>query len=308
MRAVGSVVPALLLALACGEGHAPVEAGRSNLTAGAAARVGAELVSTATVERIVARQNVAPRQALDLAVSDALFATAARASLPRASTRTIERAAAARSLLEQLARDAAGAGGPTEAELAELARERWVEVARPAGARTTHAVVMNDKPQRDVEAHALADRLAAALSSVTSGEELIRIAKAFPKGSFQIQAEALPFVALDGRTFQRSESAFKAQAGSFDLDFARAANALQHSGELSRPVKSSFGYHVIRLDESMPAALATPQELAERLGAVALTRRVEHAHRQLLQKLRQASPVELERAVDDLTGQVQAVP
>ena len=299
---------ALLVALGCGSGGSPPPTVSSGLPAGLPARVGGELISAATVSRIAAGQSLAPQAAVGLAVSDALFAQGARATLPAASTRSIERAAAARSLLEQLGAAAAQAGAPRDAELAEITRERWVELDRPAAARTTHALVMNDAPERDAQARALAEKLAAALHSAASGEDLIRLAQAFPAEGFKIHSEALPFVTADGRTFQRRDAGFTARAGTFDGDFARAANALTRPGELSPVVKSAFGYHVIRLEELEPAAAVAKSELPALLGAEVLRRRADRARSELLEKLRHAAPVQLERAVDELTAQVQAAP
>lgn len=306
MSGFGRVGFALSLVLGCSSGGSAPPATTSSLPAGSAARAGHELVSEATISRIAARQAVAPRQAVQLALSDALFAAEARVTLPVAATRTIERAAAARSLLEQLSQDATRAGPPTPAELSELVRERWVELDRPSAVRTTHAIVMNDKPARDADARALAEKLAVAVRGATSADELIRLAQAFPPAGFEIRAEALPFVTADGRIFVRKDTGFKAGQGSFDPDFARAANALTAPGDLSPVVKSSFGYHVIRLEERLPSAVIGEPELSERLTPDVLVRRAARARGELLDKLRQASPVEVERAVNELTAQVQA--
>jgi hypothetical protein len=306
MKSSGRVVLALLLLLGCSSAGSAPSRTTSTLPAGSAARVGTEVVSTTTVSRIASRQALTPPKALELALADALFAAEARATLPLASTRSLERAAAARSLLEQLSQDAARAGAPTPSELAELVRERWVDLDRPDAVRTTHAIVMNDKPERDAEAHALAEKLAAAVRGASSADELIRLARAFPPAGFQIRAEALPFVTADGRIFVRKDAGFKASQGGFDPDFARAANALQHPGELSPVVKSSFGYHVIRLEERAQGSVMREPELTERLSADVLVRRAARARRELLEKLHQASPAEVERAMNELTAQVQA--
>jgi len=263
------------------------------------------LVSADTVERVAAARGVAPRAAAALAISDALFAEGARAKLSLGSARSIERAAQARGLLEQLLRDAARSGPPTPAELAEIVHERWVDLDRPAAARTTHAVVLNDKPDRDAAAHLQGEKLAQAVRGATTDEELIKLAKDFkPDDGFEVRAEQLPFVTPDGRLFQRVEGGFKARPGAFDTDFARGANALQQPGELSPLVKSSFGYHVIRLDERAPSAIAPSADLAERLAPEVMARRAGRARRELLEKLRPAAAIQLERAVDDLVGRV----
>jgi len=306
MRSLGSVVPALLLVAGCSSGGPPPSVTTSSLPAGSAARVGAELVSAATVARIAERQGLAPRAAVGLALSDALFAAEARSSLPLGSSRSIERAAAARSLLEQLGREATQAGAPTPAELAELSRERWLEFDRPSAVRTSHAVVLNDKPERAAQARALAERLAEAVRGAGSDGELIRLANAVPAAGFQIRAETLPFVTADGRVFSRKDAGFKAGQGGFNLDFARAANALSNPGEQSPIVQTSFGYHVIRLEERVPGVVVPEAELSERVAADVMVRRAGRARRELLDKLRQGSPVQVERAVNELTARVEA--
>ncbi len=295
-----------LLACSSGGGRPPPTATSSALAQGVAASAGGEQVSTATVARVAARQGIEPRAAVGLALSDALLAQGARAALARASTRSIERAAAGRSLLEQLRRDATAAGPPSEAELSEIVRERWTELARSDAVRTTHALVVNDKPERDAAAHALATKLSLALQSATSGDELIRLAQAFPAEGFQIIAQALPFVTLEGRTFQRRDPGLVASKGGFDLDFARAANALERPGQQSPVVKSAFGYHVIRLEERLPGVNVGQPELLALLGPEVLTRRAARARTDLLGKLHQASVVQLDRAVDELTAQIEA--
>lgn len=306
MKSLGSVVPGFLLVVCCSSGGAPPSVTSSSLPVGSAARAGAELVSATTVARIAERQGIAPRAAVDLALSDALFATEARSSLPLGASLSIDRAAAARGLLEQLARDATQAGAPTPAELAELARERWLEFDRPSAVRTTHAVVLNGKPERDAQAHALAEKLAEAVRAAHSEGELIRLANAVPAAGLQIRAEALPFVTADGRIFLRKDDGFKAGQGGFNVDFARAANALQSPGEQSPVVKTSFGYHVIRLEERVPGVVVPEAELSERLAPDVRVRRAGRARRELLDKLRQAAPVQIERAVNELTARVQA--
>lgn len=297
----------LLAVVACSSSNPPSPSTSSSaLAPGIAARAGSEQVSAATIERIAARQGIAPRAAAALALSDALFAQAARITIPSATTHSIERAAAGRSLLEQLGLAAVAAGPASDSELSEIARERWTELDRPDGVRTTHAVVLNDNPARDAAARSLAEKLARAVQRATSGDELIRIAQAFPAEGFKIIAQTLPFVTADGRVFQRHDAKFVASASPFDADFARAANALERPGQLSPIVKSAFGYHVIRLEERAPGVVVPKSELRTLLAAEVVTRRAAKARTELLDQLHRASAVELDRAVDQLTAQVEA--
>jgi parvulin-like peptidyl-prolyl isomerase len=296
-----------LESLGCG-GNARRGAENSALPAGAIARAGSELVSPSTISRIAAAQGVAARAALELAVSDALFAHAARAELGPASARSIERAAAARALLQQMYAEAAKSGPPSSAELAKIVQERWVELNRPDAVRTTHAVVMNDKPARDAAAHAVADKLAAALANVQSESELIRVASAFPGEGFEIRAEALPFVTADGRVLERRDATFVSKPGAFDVDFAKAANAIAEPGQLTAAVKSAFGYHVIRLEERALGSVVPEAELPSLVEEEVRQRRAKRARRELIERLRAASTIQVERAAEQLTTQVKVAP
>jgi hypothetical protein len=297
-----------LFALGCNQSAAPVASSSSTLPSGALARVGTELVSASTVSRVAAAQSVTPQTALGLAVSDARLAHGARAALSPAATRSLERAAIARSLLEQMRTDAERAGAPTAHELEQIAQERWTELNRPDAVRTTHAVVLNDKPERAAAARAVAEELAAALAHVTSSEELIQVAQAFPAKGFEVRAEALPFVTADGRVLQRREAGFVAQRGGFDADFARAASALTQPGQQSGIIKSAFGYHIVRLDERVPGVVVPEAELRSLLGPEVLQRRAANARRALLERLKAATATQVDRATDDLTARVKIAP
>jgi hypothetical protein len=187
-------------------------------------------------------------------------------------------------------------------------QERWVDFNRPDAVRTTHAVVLNQDPTRDAAAREVAEKLAAALAQVPSESELIRIASAFPGEGFEVRAEALPFVTADGRVLERREIGFVAARSGFDTDFARAANALSVPGQLSGVVKSAFGYHLIRLEERALGVVVPEAELPSLLGDEVLQRRAKRARSELLERLRAATPIQIERAADELTAQVKVTP
>lgn len=308
MNLRGLAFSGLLFCCACSEPPLLDVRTAGTLPPGVAARVGSEAVSIDTVVRVTERQAVSPQTALALAVSDALLAQGARVTLAAGTTQHLERGAAARSLLEQLQSDAVKLGPPRAQELRDIVRERWTELDRPEAVRTTHAVVLNAKQERDVAARALAVRLALTLNSATTAEALIQATQAFPAEGFEVRAEALPFVTADGRVLRRRESGFVAEPSSFDQDFARAANQLERVGQLSPVTKSSFGYHIIRLEERAPGHSISPDELPGLLGAEAISRRAGRARRELLDKLRPATAIQIDRAVDDLTSQIKVSP
>jgi PPIC-type PPIASE domain len=303
--------PALVacaFSLGCSGGATPSKPSSAALPQGQAARAGTELVSAATIERIALQQGMAPQAAAAAAVSDALFAQAARESLAPSTARSIERAAIARALLEQLRRDASRAGPPTAKELDEVMHDRWPDLARPEGVRTTHAVVRNDKPEREAAAKALAQKLADALHGVTTGDELVEKAKAFPNEGFEIATDKLPFITADGRSFQHREAGFAPWPKLFSVDYARAALALDHVGQLGPVVKTEFGYHVILLEERAPQQIVPKEQLPGLVAPEVEMRRATRARGELLERLHEAAPVQLDRAFDELTANVKVAP
>lgn len=305
----GAVSIAALGAItSCGSASEPPPATTSSaLPAGFVARVGDELVPRATVQAIAERQALSPRESLDRAVSDAAWALAGREAAAPGVTSAIERAAAARTLLEQLAREAEAAGPATQAELAELVAERWTDLARPEAARVTHAVVINAEPARDEAARARGEALLAAVREAQSTQEFVALAKAVPKGGFDVRIEALPAVTADGRTFEQREQRFVALPSKFDLDFARGALALREPGEQAL-VKSGHGYHVVRLEQRFPEHVVPAAELPSLLRAEVTTRRAVRLRDELLTKLRGSAAITLERSADELTARVAVSP
>jgi peptidyl-prolyl cis-trans isomerase C len=307
LRTAHGVVVLSLLG-ACGGSSAPAPAATaSELPTGAAARVGTGLISTATVSRIASAQGLSPTRALNHALSDELFAQAARSSSRPGLVAQIERAALAHGVLEQLRIEATRGGPATEAEVAEVAQERWLDVDRPDAARTIHALVVNDKPEKAGAAQSAAEKLLEAVKPATSAEEFAQLAKAVPLDGFELKVESLPLVTSDGRAFDRRDGGFVAR-GTFDADFARAAGALTTPGQLSPVTRSRFGFHVIRLEERLAGHVVPRSELAQQLGTEVLTRRAARARRELLERLRKARIIEVDRGVDELTARPKVTP
>jgi peptidyl-prolyl cis-trans isomerase C len=279
----------------------------SQVPAGFAARAGTELISASSVQRIAAAQGLAPAQALDRALSDALFAAAARGSAPLGVASHVERTALARALLEQLESAAIHAGPPTDAEINDLARERWLDVERPDAARTIHAIALVKNPEQAEAARRLAEKLAEAVKPATSATEFERLANSVPLDGLEMKVEALPPVTSDGRTFEQRDGRFVA-AGTFEPEFARAAVALKTPGELSPITRSRFGFHVIRLEERVAGHVVPKAELAGLLGPDVLTRRAVRVRRELLEQLRSGVVIEVDRGVDELTTRAKVAP
>jgi len=257
---------------------------------------------------VAERQGVAAQSALSLAVSDALFANAARERAPVGIASSIERAAAARSLLEQLADQADRAGPPSESELAAAARERWLELDRPDAVVTHHAVVRNDKAEKEAAARKVAERIAAAVAPVTDANEFLRIAKGVANDGFDLRAEALPAITSDGRAFSEREGKLVESNTTFDVDYSRAANAIEQPSQQSQIVKTKFGFHVIRMEKRIAGKTLPDAERKALLEPEVKSRRAARLRRELLERLRDGVRVERDRAVDELTSRVKAVP
>jgi hypothetical protein len=297
----------LLLAAACGAAdRAPVPQS-SSLPSGTLARVGQDLIGAASVERLFAMRGLTAQAAAEIAIADALWAQGARARLAPGTSRAVERVALARSVLDSFQASAVAQGPPTEAEIQQLVKERWLELARPPAVRTTHVVVVNDKPERDAAARALAEKLRLALANAKSSADVLRIGKEVPNEGFDVRAEALGFAAADGRTFEKQGERYLA-GSTFDRAFAEAANALQQPGDLSPVTKSQFGYHVIRFDERDPGHTVAAAELPELLRPEVVARRAGAARRELMERLHREKTIQIERAVDELTASVKASP
>jgi hypothetical protein len=302
------VVCALASALSCASSDAPVPRRQNGqLAAGLAAKVGGEEIALSTVTRIARAQHLAASPALDRAISDALFAAAARSDDPSGSALpTVERAAWARALLEGLKAEALARGPITDAEVAQLTALRWQDLDRPETVRTTHAVARVEHPEQDARARAVAQAIWEAERGVTDPREFIRIAQAVPHEGIDVRAEQLPPVTRDGRIYYPEGAPPGSPSDRFDSEFASAAAELA-VGHFSEPKKTVFGYHVILCEARLPAQRLGLEERRAHVRDEALDNRADHLKQELLARLNAATPTLVTRAVDDLTARVQVI-
>ena len=93
--------------------------------------------------------------------------------------------------------------------------------------------------------------------------------------------------------------------GEMDPAFAKAAFALSKEGELSQPVQSSFGWHVIRLDGRRPAVQKPYEEVRESIVAELKQKYVNDEREAALAKLRTDPTIRANReAIDALVTRV----
>lgn len=92
-----------------------------------------------------------------------------------------------------------------------------------------------------------------------------------------------------------------------DMDpaFGEAAFALKNTGDVSEPVLSEFGWHIIRLDGKRPAAVSTFDEARETIIAGLKKRYIDEKREETIVAIRRDPKTQLNRdAVDALTPRV----
>jgi hypothetical protein len=237
---------------------------------------------------------VSPERARELATQDALLAAELRRRDPGLAA-SLERVVLARALSRSLLEEAGRSGPPTDSEVDQLTRERWWELDRPRMVEVVHAVVIAES--ENLAAEALAGRIAQAVAEAKDGVEFERAAKAVPAQDYTVKVETLPPVARDGRAIDPTKPPPVGPGEQhFALEFAEAAQALDHVGQLSPVVRSPFGYHVLHCLRIIEPQQPTLSERRKRLEPEVLQRRALAAQAQLLQRQRLESTPEPARS------------
>ena len=299
----------------CDHGSAPPPVASGPLPVGVVARVGDQDITAGEVARIARAQHLPPAEARDIAVRDTLLARGASARGLGASdpaARSWEGELARRLLRRTLAE--ARATKPTEAELAEATARRWLEIDRPEGFRTVHAVVRfaaTDDEATKHRARALAEVVHGVALTVAAQAAALPLAEggptpgpriapsddpdplsaafrkavaAVPPDGLQVQIEPLPAVTAAGRLLVPGEQYL-------DPDFARAAAALPTRGALSPVVVSAYGAHVILLLEHTPALVLEGEARVAKVSDDIVEERARAAEKLLLSGLRSRGSV-----------------
>jgi hypothetical protein len=298
-------VPLIALLVSCGQREAPTPAQAAQLAPGIAARVGTEEISVELVSSIARAQAVSPQVARDRAISDALFATLARERFARSGRiESAERGALARALLEELRAEAASQGPPSDGEVDELTRLRWLDLDRPPMARTRHVVIVVKSSDDKAKAKAVAERFAKQLSGIRDPAEFEKRAQSLPSDGLEAKVETLLPVADDGRVAVEG-AAPGSPVQKYDSAFSRAANALSEVGDQSPVVESAFGFHIIMLLEKIPASRPSFEERRVLLTREVNQRRASQLQSKLLERLQKTVQVSVERGADSLVSEIQ---
>jgi peptidyl-prolyl cis-trans isomerase C len=296
---------ALASASSCGHHGADLHEGP--LPAGVVARVGGRDIVADDVARIAHAQRVPLGDARARAVRDVLLARGAEDRGLRASdeVKLAESAALARLVLGRLL-ETARATPPTAEELRAATERRWLDVDRPEGFRTVHAVVTFKAEDDDGKKRSARDLAAAIRASVQPLSERVAtlspvdgapptgprigpkddpdpLSAAFrgiaaevpvPAG-LEVKVEPLPVISAEGRVFTPGDQRM-------DPSFAKGAAALAERGSLSGLVESSFGVHVIMLLERTPPQRLDGEARVARLRDDIVNERARAAQRALL--------------------------
>jgi len=207
--------------------------------------------------------------------------------------------------------EARNQGELTQTELDEWTKRHWVTVARPTSARTVHAVVLVDAEKEQGErdrALAVARQVRAAVDGAADAEEFELRARAVPTQGFELRVESLQPVTEDGRIVVLDAPAGKSHFGTYEPAFAQTANALEEAGATSEVVSTTYGYHVLRLVERLPASVIDEPERRARALPEVLAMRAQRALERVLTEQANAIPIELERSADEATSRVKVQP
>jgi len=270
--------------------------------------VGSARIDQGSVERIAAAQEIGADVARDQAVFDALAAAYAREHFGPALSRQARKIAHARVLLQELSRRASDQGPPTDAEVAAATEHRFWDLDQPPLLRTTHAVVVAQKPEDDSRARALAEQIHGAVAAARDSASFRAAALAIPAGGLEVKVEDLDPVARDGRALDLEKPPPPGSTvAHFADDYVAAAYAIPEVGSKSPVVRSRFGYHVILAVERIPEKRTTLEERRRVLAPEVLVARAEKLRDEVLAGARTAMTVEVERAAMDLTEKVKAL-
>jgi hypothetical protein len=304
----GLLICAVVGAVACRRGQPTGSARSQRLSPGLVARVGPVSIPGRVVEASARAAGTGADQALQRIVQDALLAAEARAALtPSAELDAIEATVFARALLEDIGRQTRARGLPSDEELAAATQRRWAELDRPPSSRTTHAVALVKRPEQRAEAREVAERIARATRGARDADDFKRRALGVESGPIQVVAESLPPITEDGRAVPMGSGTGK-DPGNYDARFARACNALAHPGEQSEVVESDFGWHVIRLEERLPAVRMSAEERRRTVAGEVYRGRASRERTRLLKALRARTSVVVTRNATELTGLLKADP
>lgn len=158
----------------------------------------------------------------------------------------------------------------------EQYRVNQARYERPAQTRASHILLEDKGPESLVQAKALVEKLRA-------GASFADLAKAHSTDP--------------GSAAKGGDLGFFAP-GAMVKPFEDGVNALSKPGDISEPVKSQFGWHIIRLDERRPKSVAPYEEVKDKL--------VTEARTQLLNQSRQTKVANIQKEIEGNLSAIEA--
>ncbi|MBQ9337741.1 MAG: peptidylprolyl isomerase [Lentisphaeria bacterium] len=162
----------------------------------------------------------------------------------------------------------------TDADIEKFYRENQTRFKKPALVDAAHILIGNldgQKALTDDELKAKAEEILAQLKQGADFGKLAEKVSICPSGKQQGNLGSFPL------------------EGNMDPTFAKAAFSLNKPGDLSPVVKTQFGYHIIKLNKKIPAAIvpleevkpAIRAELTQRGVALLIEEKIEQAKKDI---------------------------
>lgn len=191
-------------------------------------------------------------------VMDTTYMTKVVAQRARANKRELEPEVAAR-IWQQTQNTLA------EAELtAQIAGEPGDQAGFESAARERYLVEKEAKyaVPESVEASHILIRITEELPQEAAHKETIRIREEIVTGKISFE-EAAKQYSTDKGSADKGGSLARFSRGRMVKPFEDAVFALQKNGDISEPVATKFGYHLIRLDNKYPATYKTYEQVKQ---------------------------------------------
>ena len=239
-------------------------------------------------------RGIAARDAAAIVAGDAAWALAASEIVQSQDVKWVISGLMARAVLEQTRTNAEREGPIRDEELDVATQRHWVDILRPEAVRVVHALIplpKNSDSARTNRAIELGTRIyeAASPTRLLANDQTLdeagleQITREFrsrstsvPHENFQITVESVPPITADGRGLDGEQ---------YNAVFSRAAHMLKTPGDVSKPVVSIFGVHVILMLERIPSKLLSADERKAILADEILRDRARAAERVLLKSL-----------------------
>ena len=225
-------------------------------------RVDGRPIFGSEVEALVSEANgkISPREALDMLVRNALLAAEARRrGFDRYGTvKSVQKDETVRALLKLKVQDAVTLENLDPARLVRYFDDHKSLYAHGPMRRTVHFLAKTDK---------------GLLSEEEAGRaaEQARAAAISAKNETEFQDKLKPIVAASKKTMLVERlPAFEEKGSRFAEPFVQATFKIPKVGDLSPPVETKFGFHVIYLAEDIPALNRPFEEVKSEIAKILL--------------------------------------